>query len=842
MKPAAETALTKACNCKKNKIKLTQKQTYNNNYDVVMIGLFRSDQLLSSSTISIAAEWSKSRNVFYTDRPYSFKDFWAERQSTDIKSKFNTWGKRKYKWRKHTNSDGSSFIVILTPLLIPCAFLPDGWLYKLLNRLNNFIIKRSILKVLQQFNVQHYVFVNSFLPSVEPTLFNNCENKPLLTMYQTLDDISQESYIAKHGIREEAEAFLCSDLGIASSTGLSKKYFNLIRKKVEVVANAADFKLFENAKNKALPIPKELVGLNGKIILYTGHYSNLRFNHELVLKIAKQFSTCNLVFVGSYAQEDVVAHGLDKFPNIYFLGLRPITMLPAFIKYSHVAIIPYAKNTLTSNIYPLKINEYLAAGIPVVTSNFSEDIPAFNKVAYVADTDEMFLASIENALNELPNHLLVQRIEVANSNSWHNRIEKLEQLIQHKIQNEEEDEFDVIMTGLVRNNNLISSSALSLAKEWSKTRRVIFIDRPFSLKDILFSTRHPLVKPELGSLLFRLNTHRKKEFSSTFYYYYISRISLPINYLPHNSVYRFFLSINRMLLQSALKRVIKKYKVKNYVFYNSFFPVFALNNLQHKPVVSLYQTLDEITQEKYIAKHGKYLEVEALKTFDIALASSAYLSEKYTTQINKKVHGLFNGVDYDLFYNAININMPLPEILINVPKPIVLFTGHISTLRIDVDLVKKLADALKNIASIVFTGTYNKEEIKQSGLNQIQNIYFTGNVGIEQLPALLHHSKVGIIPYACNELTAGIYPLKINEYLASGIPCVTTNFSNDIAKLEPFANVAETDDEFIKYVTYWIDNATKKGSLERMQMAKHNAWSNRIEQLEKLIKEFKLAK
>jgi glycosyltransferase involved in cell wall biosynthesis len=845
MKPAAEVALMKAYSYKINKIALTKEQTYNskNHYDVVMIGLFRSDQLLSSTTISIAAEWSKNRNVYYIDRPYSLKDFWVERQTSDIKSKFNKWGKRKYSWRKHTNTDGSSFIVILTPLLIPCAFLPNGWLYDLLNGINNIIIKRSIVKVLKQFNVQQYVFVNSFLPSVKPTLLNNCPNKPLLTIYQTLDDISQESYIAKHGVKEEIKAFLTCELGIASSTGLSKKYFNLIRKKVEVVANAADFKLFENAKNKDIQMPEELTGLTGKIILYTGHYSNLRFNHKLVLKIAKKFSNCNLVFVGSYAREDVIAHGLDKFPNIYFFGLKPISMLPAYIKYSDVAIIPYAKNTLTSNIYPLKINEYLAAGIPVVTSNFSEDISAFKNVAYVADNDEMFLSGIENALNESQNHLLAQRIETANNNSWQNRIEKLEKLIHRKIHNQDDDDFDVIMTGLVRNNNFISSSALSLAKEWSKTRRVIFIDRPFSLKDILFSMLHPLVKTELISILFRLNTYRKKQFSNTFYYYYISYVILPINFLPHNGVYNFFLNINRKLLQISLKRVIKHYKIKKYVFYNSFFPVFTLNNkMQNKPMVSIYQTLDEITQEKYIAKHGKYLEIEALKTFDIALASSSYLSQKYTKQLNKQVHNLFNGVDYDLFYNAINRNLPLPEVLSNIPKPIVLFTGHISELRINIDLVKKLAHALNNEASIVFTGTYNKNEIKQSGLTQIHNIYFTGNVRIEDLPALLQHSKVGIIPYACNELTAGIYPLKVNEYLASGIPCVTTNFSPDIKKFDQYINIAETEDEFIKYVKYWIKNPTETGSQERMQIAKQNAWSKRIEQIENLIKEFKINK
>lgn len=403
------------------------------NWAVVMIGIFRSDQLLSSTTISLAETWSKQKTVLYIDRPYSWKDFFTLRKTNDIKSKFYRFGFRKYLYRQQHTKHHSSYHVLLLPLTIPCSFLSDGLLYRLINSINNYIISKQILKALKHFNISNYIFFNSFLPSVPPDLLSNKSHPPLLHIYQTVDDISQEPYIARHGIREELEAFEKCNLGIATSTGLSKKYIDKINKKIEIVANAADFSLFENAKSKPYSKPQDISHINQPIILYTGHYSNLRFNHQLVVKLAQRLKHCCIVFVGSYITNDIEEHGLTKVDNIIFLGLKPIESLPAYIRHSEVAIIPYAKNKLTSNIYPLKINEYLAAGIPTVTTNFSEDIPAFAPEAYIADTDEEFIVMVETALNEDYRVKLEARMLKAKQNSWDKRIEQLNRLVEQYI-------------------------------------------------------------------------------------------------------------------------------------------------------------------------------------------------------------------------------------------------------------------------------------------------------------------------------------------------------------------------------------------------------------------------
>ena len=85
-------------------------------------------------------------------------------------------------------------------------------------------------------------------------------------------------------------------------------------------------------------------------------------------------------------------------------------------------IIPFKKNTLTKSIYPLKINEYLAAGKPVIATHFSEDMYTFHTVAYVVDSHEEFLLAIDQAIAENTEARKAARMKVAEQNTWSARV------------------------------------------------------------------------------------------------------------------------------------------------------------------------------------------------------------------------------------------------------------------------------------------------------------------------------------------------------------------------------------------------------------------------------------
>jgi glycosyltransferase involved in cell wall biosynthesis len=136
-------------------------------------------------------------------------------------------------------------------------------------------------------------------------------------------------------------------------------------------------------------------------------------------------------FVGPVNTDEHVKNGLADLPNTYFIGVKKMEQLPAYLQHADCAIIPFNCTKLTKSIYPLKINEYLAAGMPVVTTRFSEDIESFGNVVYLADSHSDFLLCVDKAISENSPSLKNKRLEVANANSWSNRALQFYEIVKH---------------------------------------------------------------------------------------------------------------------------------------------------------------------------------------------------------------------------------------------------------------------------------------------------------------------------------------------------------------------------------------------------------------------------
>jgi teichuronic acid biosynthesis glycosyltransferase TuaH len=398
------------------------------NYDVFMFGLTRSEFSISSVSVAWAKEWAKTNRVFYIDRPYSLRDLLTKIDDESFREKFSSLflGENIY---REIQFPTVSFTQVTPRITLPINFLPEGGLYNYLNQLNNKVIDEVVKKIIKDYDVKDYVFFNSFCPVTSPIISKKIQPQPLANIYQSLDEISQERYIARHGISAEFYAMRNCDIAIGTSTGLCDRHAKENNRQVHLLANAADFDVFENALNKDLPRPVEFENIQKPIILYTGHYSDLRMDHDLVKKITESFPDAEIFFVGTYEKKDLQNHDLVNIPNLHFIGSKPIESLPAYLKYAKVAIIPYATNELTKGIYPLKINEYLASGTPCVSSSFSNDIRSFEGLIYISETHQDFLSNIQQAMQEDTSIKLAARIAHAKENSWRTRIQKLEKLI-----------------------------------------------------------------------------------------------------------------------------------------------------------------------------------------------------------------------------------------------------------------------------------------------------------------------------------------------------------------------------------------------------------------------------
>jgi len=173
---------------------------------------------------------------------------------------------------------------------------------------------------------------------------------------------------------------------------------------------------------ETFPKPPELAGRTGKVVGFIGNLDELRVNYPLIKKTALAHPDKTFLFVGPLNNTEYLTLGLPDIPNIIFAGGKNLYELPQYLQAMDCCLIPFLCNTLTRSIYPLKINEYLSAGKPVIATNFSEDIQSFKDQIYLADTEAAFVQLIDKALESQSQQVINDRIALAESNTWTARI------------------------------------------------------------------------------------------------------------------------------------------------------------------------------------------------------------------------------------------------------------------------------------------------------------------------------------------------------------------------------------------------------------------------------------
>lgn len=387
----------------------------NTSLDIIIIALSRSDGPYSSTAFSLAKEMAKTNRVFYVDNPFTIKDFFYELGDKQIRRRLGALLFRN-KIFQNLDTDDRKLTVATPPLMIPINFLPEGKIYDFLLRVNDWLFFQMMKRMIKQFNINDFIFINVFNPFYAtrfPDFF-----RPRMYVYYTNDAIAHSLYVQKHGVRLENKAFRSASLTFATSKEL-KKIASRKTDHVYYLPNGVDQSLFFDHATQLCP--QEFGAIQNPIIIFTGNCDH-RIDYELVKIILVKHPDKTLVLLGPLMIEDEVVNELREFPNIVLLGRRDLSELPKYVQHSQCAIIPYKCNELTKSIYPLKLNEYLASGTPVVATPFSEDIKAFDEFVMIGETPDDFCQKISEAIFEDSWEKRRSRISHAKKNIWQNRV------------------------------------------------------------------------------------------------------------------------------------------------------------------------------------------------------------------------------------------------------------------------------------------------------------------------------------------------------------------------------------------------------------------------------------
>ncbi len=396
--------------------------------NIVFLALSRIESQYSSPAYSLAKEFAKQNKVYYVNHPYTLKDYLNERKHNKLVQRI----KGRLLTQKTTFEETSSpnLISIVPPITWPINFIPNSFLYRLFQNWNNKIVLKSIKKALKRYNIDNYIYINCYDPFYLGTLPSS--SNALLNIYQSMDDISQDPYTAKHGVHLENESVKNSDFSIVTSFQLQEK-LKRYNEKTFIVNNAVDIEIFEQAVQETLPTPQDIQHISGKIIGYTGNLDELRVDFELIKKIAEKHTDKTVLLVGPINADSFYSNGLDKMDNVITVGSKDITELPSYLQKMDVVLIPFKLNTLTASIYPLKVNEYLATGKSVLSTNFSRDINLFSEVINIVDSHDDFVEAIDVSIDKNTPEDIQTRIATANKNTWEARVDEIWQLVETEI-------------------------------------------------------------------------------------------------------------------------------------------------------------------------------------------------------------------------------------------------------------------------------------------------------------------------------------------------------------------------------------------------------------------------
>ena len=391
--------------------------------DIIVFALPRWDGPYFSTALSLSKELSLNHRVFYVDNPFTLKDILSGFFTKPIRRRWKAFflGLKKYRL---IDKDSPNLINVTPHPTLPINFLPAGRIYNFFNRINNAIVRRAISSLIRDHQVNDFIYINSFNPFYFPNLDTF---RPVCKIYHCVDNIAASKYYtAKHGRALEKRMIQDYDLTLTTSQRLCE-YARQISKDSYYLPNAADFKLFQQAREATIARPSEIEKVDKKIIGYIGHVDH-RMDYVLLTDIATQLPEVVLLLVGPTGS-DFERSQLEKLPNVIRTGSKRLAELPAYVRFMDCGIIPFLCNQLTESIYPLKLNEYLAAGKPVVTTNFSPDLKEFEDVIKIASTKKEFVASLPDELRTDSEEKQLSRVNKAAGNTWGARVKEFWRIV-----------------------------------------------------------------------------------------------------------------------------------------------------------------------------------------------------------------------------------------------------------------------------------------------------------------------------------------------------------------------------------------------------------------------------
>jgi glycosyltransferase involved in cell wall biosynthesis len=303
---------------------------------------------------------------------------------------------------------------VLSPLVLPLH--ANAFVRALNRRLLAIFVRRAANKLKMRSPI-----LWAYVPQAESLLD---VLQPELVIYHCVDDIAAQPGIDATSFREAETRFGGrADLVLASAPGLAER-LRSISSNVLYAPNVADTLLFASALRDGRVDPA-LAALPAPRIVFTGAIVATKLDMGLLVELARARPAWSFALVGPVGAGDpsTDVSMLAAEPNVHLLGARAYEHLPSVLRGADAGLIPYARNKLTDSIFPMKVYEYLAAGLPVVAT----PLPSLADVRELATAPDAagIARLLDRALAADTPERRAARSRAAAAHSWEERIARI---------------------------------------------------------------------------------------------------------------------------------------------------------------------------------------------------------------------------------------------------------------------------------------------------------------------------------------------------------------------------------------------------------------------------------
>ncbi|RFZ94824.1 glycosyltransferase family 1 protein [Mucilaginibacter conchicola] len=248
----------------------------------------------------------------------------------------------------------------------------------------------------------------------------------------------------------------------------------------------------------------------------------------------------------------------------------------------------------------------------------------------------------------------------------------------------------------------------------------------------------------------------------------------------------------------------------------------------YRPELTVFDCMDELSAFKFAPESIKLLEKELLKKADIVFTGGQSLYEAKKNQ-HQNIYAFPSSIDKAHFAQARTLKANKKD------RKQLGFYGVIDE-RFDIGLIKDMAK-MRPEWDIILVGPVVK--IDPDTLPQNSNIYYTGSKTYAELPTLMAGWDLALIPFMLNESTRYISPTKTPEYLAAGLPVVSSAIKDVVhpyGKLG-FVSIGTNAADFVAKAEIELNRSNKKEWLQKVDFfLAQNSWDQTCEQMTEKMK------